>query len=335
VSSAAAATDKFLLPFAPPSGITPAVRAGLTGPAQTGLHPPSFGVYRADMTDVAIKKPASGIAAEFAENLGLVTPLVRAWHFRELIRAVVRRELMARFSGSILGWMWAIFGPLLMLSVYTVIFSHAVGIRASSTSHGVYYYSLNIFVGLIVFNLFAELAYRAPGLLHEHVNFIKKSIFPSETLAWIAAMRALVYAAISFCVLLVFELLLTHRLPPTILLLPFVIVPFFLFLIGASWFLMALGSFTRDVMHLMASIVPVFMFATPIFYSIDDVPPVLKIVLRLNIVGDYVEMMRSIVLLGVLPNPWLYLGTVIVSLLIFRSAYRFYMRYKNVFVDII
>jgi lipopolysaccharide transport system permease protein len=287
------------------------------------------------MTDVAIKKPGSGIAGEFAENLGLITPLERAWHFRELIRAVVRRELMARFSGSILGWLWAIFGPLLMLSVYTVIFSHAVGIRASTASHGVANYSLNIFVGLIMFNLFAELAYRAPALLHEHVNFIKKSIFPSETLAWIAAIRAVVYAGISFCVLLFFELLITHSLPPTILLLPFVIVPFFLFLIGVSWFLMALGSFTRDVMHLMASIVPVFMFATPIFYSFDDVPPALRIILRINLVGDYVELMRDIVLLNRVPNPWLYLGTVIVSLLIFRSAYRFYMRYKNVFVDII
>ncbi|MEI9915395.1 MAG: ABC transporter permease [Methylovirgula sp.] len=287
------------------------------------------------MSDAAIKKPGSGIAGEFAESLGLITPLERAWHFRELIRAVVRRELMARFSGSILGWMWAIFGPLLMLSVYTVIFSHAVGIRASTASHGVANYSLNIFVGLIMFNLFSELAYRAPGLLHEHVNFIKKSIFPSETLAWIAAIRALVYAGISFCVLLFFELLITHTLPPTILLLPFVMAPFFLFLIGASWFLMALGSFTRDVMHLMASIVPVFMFATPIFYSFDDVPPVLRIILRVNIVGDYVELMRDIVLLNRIPNPWLYLGTVIVSLLVFRSAYRFYMRYKNVFVDII
>jgi lipopolysaccharide transport system permease protein len=287
------------------------------------------------MTDVAIKRPGSGVAGEFAEKLGLITPLERAWHFRELIRAVVRRELMARFSGSILGWLWAIFGPLLMLSVYTVIFSHAVGIRASTASHGVANYSLNIFVGLIMFNLFAELAYRAPALLHEHVNFIKKSIFPSETLAWIAAIRAVVYAGISFCVLLFFELLITHSLPPTILLLPFVIVPFFLFLIGVSWFLMALGSFTRDVMHLMASIVPVFMFATPIFYSFDDVPPVLRIILRVNLVGDYVELMRDIVLLDRIPNPWLYLGTVIVSLLIFRAAYRFYMRYKNVFVDII
>jgi lipopolysaccharide transport system permease protein len=286
------------------------------------------------MVDFAIKK-AAGISGEFTQSPGFISALERAWHFRELIRAVVRRELRSRFSGSILGWLWAIFGPLLMLSVYTVIFSSAVGIRSSTASHGVVNYSLNIFVGLIVFNLFAEVSYRAPALLHDSANFIKKSIFPSETLAWSATIRASVYAGISFAVLLVFEIIITHGLPPTILLLPFVYVPCMLFLLGASWFLMALGSFTRDVIHLMASIVPVFMFATPIFYSIDDVPPTLRFFLHLNLVGDYVEIMRDIVLLNKLPNLWLYTGTVAASIIVFRSAYRFFMRYKSVFVDVI
>ena len=90
---------------------------------------------------------------------------------------MVRRELAARFRGSILGWLWAVFGPLVMLSAYTVIFSSAVGVPRSAQAGGVKTYALSIFAGLIVFNLFSELAYRAPGLLHEHVNFIKKSIF--------------------------------------------------------------------------------------------------------------------------------------------------------------
>lgn len=268
-------------------------------------------------------------------QLTLATPLERAWHFRELIQAVVRRELAARFRGSILGWLWAIFGPLLMLSVYTFVFSSAIGIHSSANSHGVVSYSLQIFVGLIVFNLFSEVAYRAPALLHENSNFIKKSIFPSETLAWTATIRAVVYAGISFAVLLIFEIILTHRLPLTLLLLPLVVAPFFMFLLGVSWFLMALGSFTRDVTHLMASIVPVFMFATPIFYSVSDAPKGMQIALRCNIMGDYVEMVRDVVLFGTLPNPILYIGTVLASLLIFRSSYRFFMRYKSVFVDVI
>ena len=268
-------------------------------------------------------------------GMDLFVPLARAWHFRELIRAVVRRELAARFRGSILGWLWAIFGPLVMLSAYTIIFSNAVGLPKSAKAGGIGSYALSIFAGLIVFNLFSELAYRSPGLLHEHVTFIKKSIFPSETLAWTASIRALTYAGISFSVLLVFILVRLHGVPLTALLVPFIVAPFVLFLLGASWFLMALGSFTRDVAHLMISIVPVMMFATPIFYSIDDVPARLRPIVHLNVVADYIEMLRDALIHGRAPNPYLYLGTLVVSLFVFRFGYRFFMRYKSIFVDVI
>ena len=268
-------------------------------------------------------------------GLGLVAPLERAWHYRELIRAVVRRELASRFRGSILGWAWAIFGPIVMLSAYTIIFSSAVGVPKSAKAGGVGSYALSIFTGLIVFNLFSELAYRAPGLLQEHVHFIKKSIFPSETLAWTASFRALTYAGISFVVLLIFAIFRLHGLPWTVLLLPFIVIPLHMFLLGAIWFLMALGSFTRDVAHLMISIVPVLMFATPIFYTIDDAPPGVRLAIHCNIIGNYVEMVRDTLIHGKLPNPYLYVGTVLVSLVVFRFGYRFFQRYKAIFVDVI
>src|SRR5262245_52327233 len=276
-----------------------------------------------------------GKAAQSASQLNLLTPFANAWQHRELIRAVVRRELAVRFRGTILGWLWAIFGPLVMLGAYTVVFSHAVGLPASAREGGPGSYALSIFAGLIVFNLFSELAYRSPSLLHEHAGVIKKSIFPSETLAWTATIRAAVYAAISLGVLVVFELLATWRLPPMVALLPFVVVPLFLFLLGISWFLMALGSFTRDVAHLMISIVPVLMFATPIFYAIDDVPPDLRLYLHLNPIGNYVEMVRDLLLLGRLPGLLLYFGTVLGSIFVFFSSYRFFMQYKAVFTDVI
>jgi len=222
-----------------------------------------------------------------------------------------------------------------MLTFYTIIFSRAVGVPTSARSHGLFSYAVSIFSGLILFNLFSELAYRAPMLLHEHTMFIKKSIFPSETLAWTAGIRALVYASISFCVLLLFQIVESHWIPPTFFLLPFVFIPFFMFLLGVTWFLMALGSFTRDVQHLMASIIPVFMFATPIFYSMSDVPKNLQPFFKLNVMGDYIDMMRDLLLFGRLPNLLLYCGTVLASILIFAYSYRFFMRYKAVFVDVI
>lgn len=265
-----------------------------------------------------------------------VAPFERAWRNRELIRAVVRREFISRFRGSLLGPAWAVLSPLIMLLTYTVLFS--ITVPQLSTGMSLTDYSSGIFIGLIVFNLFSELAYRAPMLLHEHVNFVKRSIFPSETIAWTATIRAFIYAAVAFGVYIGFRLVTAGTLPLTILLTPLLIAPFALFLLGVVWFLMALGAFTRDVAHIMASIVPVLMFATPIFYrleQIDQISPSTAIWLRLNIVGDYIEMMRALALDGRIPNVFAYLVVVAVSVAVFVAGYQFFMRYKSVIVDVI
>lgn len=262
-----------------------------------------------------------------------IAPFERALHHRELIRAVVRRELTSRFRGSVLGPLWAVLAPLIMLLTYTVLFSMTV--PQLSEGQSMADYSAGIFIGLIVFNLFSELAYRAPMLLHEHVTFVKKSIFPSETIAWVATIRAFVYAGIAFLVYIAFRLLTAGELPWTILFTPFLAIPFALFMLGVVWFLMALGAFTRDVAHIMVSIVPVLMFATPIFYRLVQIPPNIGIWLRLNLVGDYIEMWRAVALDGHLPNLFGYIAVVIVSYAVFFFGYQFFMRYKSVIVDVI
>ncbi len=265
-----------------------------------------------------------------------VAPFERAWRNRELIRAVVRREFISRFRGSALGPLWAVLAPLIMLLTYTALFS--VTVPQLSAGMSVSDYASSIFIGLIAFNVFSELAYRAPMLLHEHVNFVKKSIFPSETIAWTATIRAFTYGGVAFAVYIVFRLLTAGTLPLTIVLTPFLVAPFFLFVLGVVWFLMALGAFTRDVAHIMASIVPVLMFATPIFYRLDQIAAMsgsVALWLRLNIVGDYIEMLRSVALDGTVPNIFGYLALVAISYAVFLGGYQFFMRYKSVIVDVI
>lgn len=266
----------------------------------------------------------------------LTEPFVRAWRHRELIRAVARREYLSRYSGAALGWIWAVLAPLFVLGTYTSLFYFTMPELRGNQS--VSDYAGSIFIGLIIFNLFSELGYRAPMLLHEHVNFVKRSIFPSETIAWTAAIRAFVYSGISFGVYIVFRLLTVGYLPLTIFLTPMVIIPFALFMLGVTWFLMALGAFTRDVAHIMASIVPLLMFATPIFFKMDYITamsPSAGFLMRINLIGDYVEMMRDLSFTGRYPNPVVYLLTVAVSYAVFIGGYRFFMRYKSVIVDVI
>lgn len=295
-------------------------------------------VYRAQgMTVVSFQRRADGRALP-ANRAGsglyfLIEPFERAWHHRELIRAVVSRELKSRFRDSLLGWVWAIFAPLVLLAGYTVVFSVAAPDAAGGAS--TFDYAASIFCGLVLFNVFSELLSRAPTLLHEHANFVKKSIFPSETIAWTSTIRAFVYGGISFGTLLVVLVVSGNGLPWTLWLTPLVVLPFFLLMLGTVWILMALGAFTKDVSHLVVAVSPVLMFVTPIFFRIDQIPEAYRPFIRLNLIGNYVEMLRDLALKRAFPDPLVAVPTILASFVVFLVGYRFFQRYKAVIVDVI
>lgn len=266
---------------------------------------------------------------------GLFVPITVAWQYRDLILAVLRQDLAARFRGSLFGWGWAIVGPLVTLALYTIAFSSALRLPVAKVHGGIANYALWVFAGLIVFNLFAELSYRAPFLLHEHAARIKTSIFPCETLAWVAVLRSFVYAGISLGVMLVFEIFLTGRIPLSLLLLPLLVVPLGMLLLGLVWFLAAVGAFARDIAHLMITIVPVAMIISPVFYSIADLPETLRIVNYLNPLTPAIEIARAMVLTGDWPALGAFMWLALVSLGVFRGGYVFFIRYKGILVDVI
>lgn len=268
-------------------------------------------------------------------NVNIVTPFERAWQFRDLIRAILSRELASRFRGSVFGWIWAIMSPLVMMTAYTIIFSGIIAVSRTTVHQSFGARALMIFSGMTIFNFITELLYRGPGLLHEHAGFIKKSIFPTEALAWVAVLRAFVYAAISMGVLFAFKLALTWQMPWTTLLTPLLIIPLLMLVLGTTWFLMALGAFTRDIVHLMATVVPLLMWVTPIFYRFDDIPATIRPWMHINIIGDYVEMFRDLVIAGVMPDPEMYGVCAAVSYTVFILGYVFFIRYKSIIVDVI
>lgn len=279
------------------------------------------------------------------ENLGPVErtirffgrPFAQMWHHRDLIQAILRREVAERFKGSIAGWIWAIVAPLLAIAVYTIAFSGRLDLppRYIVTGNQNLSYALFILSGIVVFNFWSEMAFRAPMLLHEYVHFIKQTIFPSDMLAVISTLRATIYTVISLGVLIVFQLIATGGLPWTMLLLPLIMIPFIAFLVGMSWFLCAIGAFTRDAGYLMINIVPLFMFATPVFYhqSIFGSPG--ETLIYINALTGYVDVMRDIMLVGKLPSWQVYAWTLFTSIFTFYFGYWFFDRYRNVIVDVL
>jgi lipopolysaccharide transport system permease protein len=266
----------------------------------------------------------------------LAKPFLQMWYHQDIVLAILRRELRARFTGSAGGWLWAVVAPLFAIGVYTFAFTTKLQMTfVGEEGQRPVVYAVFIFTGLIVFNFFSEMAYRSPMLLHEYAHFIKQTIFPSDMLAVIATLRAAAYTAIGTIVMLICVVLVTGNLHWTVLLVPVLFVPLMAFLMGLAWFMCAIGAFTRDAGYLMINIVPLFMFMTPVFYSQAAMSPPYNVLIYANALTTYVEVMRDIVLVGKLPNPLVVLWMLATSVTTFYFGYWFFDRYRNVIVDVI
>jgi len=266
----------------------------------------------------------------------LAKPLLQMSYNREIILAILRRELASRFTGSAGGWLWAVAAPLFAIAVYTFAFTTKLQMTfVADQGQTPLTYALFIFAGLVVFNFFSEMAYRSPMLLHEYAHFIKQTIFPSDMLAVISTLRAAAYTGIGAIVMLICVAAVKGGLPWTVIFVPLVFIPLSAFLMGLSWFLSAIGAFTRDAGYLMINIVPLFMFLTPVFFSPDSWSFPANLAIYGNALTAYVEIMRDLVLTGTLPNPLTVLWALATAIFTFYFGYWFFDRYRNVIVDVI
>jgi lipopolysaccharide transport system permease protein len=255
---------------------------------------------------------------------------------RTLLWQFAKRDVLGRYRGSVLGLAWSFLTPLLMLGVYTFVF---VGVfRASwpgSTKAGGLEFALQVFAGLLVFNLFAEVAGRAPHLIVNQPNLVKKVIFPVELLTWVAVLSGLFHLLISAATLLLVLLITRESFPISALALPFVLLPFLPVLLGLGWFLSAMGVFVRDVGTMMTMVVNLTMFMSPVFYSVTSLSPDLQFWMNLNPLTIIIEQVRAVLLLGQWPD-WTVLGLYgLLACLFAGAAAMFFQLTRKGFADVL
>jgi homopolymeric O-antigen transport system permease protein len=230
-----------------------------------------------------------------------------------LIVILVRREIAGRYRGSMLGLLWSMLTPLFMLAVYTFVFGVVLRARwaaegaqsaagAGTSEPSTAEFAIILFAGLIVFQLFAEVISRAPTLILSNTNYVKKVVFPLEILPAIALGSALFHAGVSFVVLLVFRLFVLGVIPITVLLLPLVLAPFCLVILGLSWFIAALGVYYRDINQFLGTLITALLFLSPIFFPLSALPEWLRPWVALNPLSVPVEATRAVLIFGTFPD---------------------------------
>lgn len=259
------------------------------------------------------------------------------WRNRQLIWQMTKREVVGRYRGSVMGIAWSFFHPILMLSVYTFVFSVVFKTRwaGGGAEESKTEFAIILFTGMIVHSLFAECVNRAPGLILSNVNYVKKVIFPLEILPWVALGSALFHTAVSLTVLLLFFFALNFYLPWTLIFLPLVLFPLLLVIIGAAWFLASIGVFLRDVGQTIGIVTTILMFLSPIFYPVSALPPEYQTLLLINPLTFIIEQTRNVAIWGALPD---FVGVAWYALAGFGVAWTgfiWFQKTRNGFADVL
>ena len=254
---------------------------------------------------------------------------------RHLTKSLVKREIIGRYRGSMLGLLWSFFNPVLMLLVYTFVFSVIFQARWGGGGDSKTEFALVLFAGLIVFSLFSEMLNRSPRLILDNVNYVKKVVFPLEILPIVALGAALFHMLISLMVWAIAFALLFGRPPITACLLPIVLMPLILFTLGISWLLASLGVYLRDLSQFVAVISTVLMFLSPIFYPVSALPEEYQYFLYLNPLTNIIEQVRNVLYWGNLPDFFEILISTLLSLLFAWFGFAWFQKTRKGFSDVL
>lgn len=268
-----------------------------------------------------------------------ITPWAIARHFyekRNLIRQLLRREVVGRYEGSFLGLFWCVLNPLLMLAVYTFLFSVIFERTwAAGAQEGIGYYAVVLYAGLIVFYLFSEVAAPAPSIVTSNPNLVTKVVFPLEILPLVRTLAALVRALPSIAILAIAVWIVLGRVPWTFVFLPLVIFPMTLLTLGIAYFLAFLGVFVRDIAYSMAMITRIVLYLSPVFYPIASIPRRVQPWLWLHPIARIVEDSRRVAVFGELPDFAALAVATLISALLAWFGYVVFMSFKHAFADVI
>ncbi len=252
----------------------------------------------------------------------------------DLILSLTKRELAARYRGSVLGFFWAVLTPVVMIAIFTIIFAGIFKARFGAGSSQ-WDYALYLFCGLLPWNAFQESLQLSSNTIVAHSNLVKRVVFPLETLPVSLSLAAVANQLFGTIALILAAILFRGELHGTIVFLPLLVIPQLLATFGAAWLVASLGVFVRDIVQGITLLLMAWMYLTPIIYPESLVPERYRGIVNLNPFTPLIRNYRRIILDGSFPD-WrgltYFVAFAIVSFLL---GYWWFARTRKNFADVI
>ena len=256
---------------------------------------------------------------------------------RDLVLVLTRREIAGRYRGSVLGHLWALANPLLLLGVYTLVFGVVLPARwpTAPDEGGMTAFALRLLTGLLLHGFLAESLARAPTLVVSQPNYVTKVVFPLEALGWVNMLTAAFHAAIGIALLVLVNAVWGTGLGVAQLALPLIVLPLAFVVLGLVWVLAALGVYVRDLAQGIGPVLTVLMFLGPVFYPRSAMPAAVQGWLLLNPVTVPVEQARRVLFEHAWPDWGMLGGYALVSIVLFVAGRYVFHLLRNGFADVL
>ncbi len=254
---------------------------------------------------------------------------------RSLIIRMSYKELTDRYAGSALGLFWALFYPLFLVGIYAIIFTFIFQVRIQQGSTP-FEYSLYAIVGLIAWIVMQEGLVKSTNSIISNATLVKQVIFPIDILPIIGVVVSFLTLIVGFVIYILFVgFAAPDNLSWIYFLLPGVIFIHFIFSIGLGWILAGFAVYFRDLKEIVSMILLIGMFITPILYLENSIPPAFKWPLLLNPMTHLINIYRDVLFYGQINHPWSFAIFGILSLIIFIVGYKFFIKIKPFFANVL
>ena len=238
-------------------------------------------------------------------------------------------------KGSALGYVWLVISPLLMLALYVFVFGFIFGGKFSENQTSKVQYAITIFLGLSLYQYFSEAFALSSGVIIGSTNFVKKILFPLEILPISICFSAMIRLAAILLMILLYQIVSGEFISDYLYLLPVVLAPFFMMILGLCWIVSSVTVYVRDIGNITQFLLMAILFASAIFYPIDAVPAEFWTFLKYNPFLHYVDFMRSIVIFGQPFSTSTFSWVVVFSVSIFYLGFGLFRILKGGFADVL
>ncbi|PSB57223.1 ABC transporter permease [Chamaesiphon polymorphus] len=256
----------------------------------------------------------------------------------DLLRTLVRRDLEARYKGSVLGNLWPLVNQLSQLLIYTYVFAIVLKVKLSlqGVPENNFTFGLWLFTGLIPWMSFTGGLTQAAISVIAQPNLVKKVVFPLALLPIVPVVSAFIESAFGLIALIFFVALSIHTLHPTLALLPLVWLTQLLLTTGLGYLAAGLTVFLRDIPQVLAVVLNIWFYMTPIIYPASAIPAEFRDwIFWLNPLATISEVYRDLILVGEVKHWGEWGVAAAISAIVFAGGFAVYKRLRPVFADVL